>query len=208
MSVGAIVRRVLLAYFGIAAAVVMLAALNGCEGGSDHAQQIPVAIMKGDTCAVCGMLIGSYTGPRGEAYVVGLKKPLKFGGTRDFFAYVTQPDLATQLESVFVQDCARIDWNHPSDAAESFVDARKAFYVGFHPLPGEMGPTFASFAKRADAETFIQAHGGALLRYDQITPLMVSRLDFTCPAKDAPLARLVRDCVQKKSLPAVRVPGD
>jgi copper chaperone NosL len=183
------------------ATIMMLAVLCGCEGGKDQAKQLPVAIVKGDTCAACGMLIGPYPGPRGEAYIVGLKKPLKFGGTRDFFAYVTQPDIATRLKSVFVQDCAHINWTHPTDAAESFVDARKAYYVAWQPLAGEMGPTFASFAKRPDAEAFIQAHGGALLRYGQITPQIVSGLGYDCPAKDSPLAQFASNCIQKTHSP-------
>lgn len=179
------------------AGLVMLALLGGCEGGGERVRRPPVDIVKGDTCAVCGMLIGPYPGPRGEVYVTGVDKPLKLGGTRDFFAYVTQPDVATRLESAYVQDCARIDWTHPSDAAGSFVDARAAFYVAWQPLPGEMGPTFASFAKRADAETFIGTHGGALLRFDRITPLLVSRLGYDCPAEDSPLATLARGCTTK-----------
>lgn len=180
----------------VAAGVALLALLAGC-GGERH--EPPVAIVKGDTCAVCGMDIGPYPGPRAEAYVAGLKEPLRFGGTRDFFAYVTQPDVATRLETLYVQDCARIDWAHPNGAVESFVDARTAYYVGWQPLAGEMGPTFAAFAKPEDAQAFIRAHGGALLRFEQITPQLVSALGHACPTDGSALARLAPDCAQPKA---------
>ncbi|MHB1247307.1 MAG: nitrous oxide reductase accessory protein NosL [Sulfuriferula sp.] len=204
MTIGAITYRTL-SLWGITTMLIL--ALCGCEGGKDQAKQLPAAIVKGDTCAVCGMEIGPYPGPRAEAYVAGVSKPLKFGGTRDFFAYVTQPDNATRLETLYVQDCSHIDWAHPIDSAESFVEARKAYYVGWQPLPGEMGPTFASFARRPDAMAFIQAHGGALLRYDQITPQIVSGLGYVCPAKESPLAQFASNCVQKAPISATHALG-
>jgi len=163
-----------------AAALAIALVMGGC-GGSESARQSADAIRAGDTCAVCGMYIAKYAGPRGEAYITGYDAPLKFGSTRDFFAYVTQPDTKHSLESVFVQDSARIDWAHPSGAPDTFIDARKAYYVGWQPMEGAMGPTFASFASRQDAERFIGAHGGALLSYDQITPTVVSELGYACP---------------------------
>jgi copper chaperone NosL len=145
-------------------ALATAALLAAC--GNDRAvSQPPLVIRSGDVCAVCGMYITHQPGPRGEAYV----EALKFDSTRDFFAYVTQPDVVSRLESAYVQDTARIDWAPPSNAAESFIDARKAYYVAWQPLSGGMGPTFASFARRADADAFIRAHGGAVLRFDQIT---------------------------------------
>lgn len=183
---------------GWIAGAALVALVGGC-GAERPANRPAVDIVKGDTCAVCGMEIGPYPGPRAEAYVAGVAKPLKFGGTRDFFAYVTQPDNATRLESLYVQDCTNLDWAHPSDSAVSFVDARKAYYVGWQPLQGAMGPTFAAFARRADAEAFIQDHGGALLRFDQITPQMVTALAYSCPTEGSPLAQSVGRCVQKGS---------
>lgn len=176
--------------------------LSACGRKADSAHQPAVAIEKGDTCAVCGMFITLHPGPRGEAYVAGVKKPLKFGGgARDFFAYVTQPDVVRRLGTLYVQDTARIDWTHPSDAAESFIDARKAYYVAWQPLIGEMGPAFASFAKRGDADTFIQSHGGAMLRFDQVTPDLVSDLTYACPSAGFPSYQLATkaNCTTKAS---------
>ena len=164
------------------ATVLAAAMLSGCgQNQASGPPQHAVAIQKGDVCAVCGMYIRHYPGPRAEAYVEGRAKPLKFGSTRDFFAYALQPDHKTQLQSLFVQDTARIEWAHPSDKADSFVDARKAYYVAWQPLHGAMGPTLASFAKEADAEAYVQEHGGKLLTFDQVTAVMISALAPRCP---------------------------
>lgn len=35
-----------------------------------------------------------------------------------------------------------------------------------------MGPTFAAFSRREDAEAFVLKHGGKVLRFDEVTPEM------------------------------------
>lgn len=165
----------------------------GCGRQDDSASQIAIAIQKGDVCTVCGMEIEPQPGPRAEAYVAG--KPVKFGSTRDFFAFVTQPDVVHQLGALYVQDSARIDWAHPSGDPKSFVEARAAYYVGWQRLPGEMGPTFASFAGKTDAEAFRKINGGVLLRFDQITADMVTGLSDRCPAAVAPPDPVTTTCV-------------
>ena len=191
--------------FVVIAALLTLGACGRNDAGPSAAA---VAIEKGDICAVCGMYIEGQSGPRGEAYETGLSKPLKFGSTRDFFAFVTQPDEVHRLGALYVQDTARIGWVHPSDAAASFTDARKATYVAWQPKPGAMGPTFASFAKRADAEAFRARNGGVLLRFGQITPAVVSALDFRCPSVNSPLHKLASGCfVQEPSgVPRPKMP--
>lgn len=187
MSRGEPGRYLSLALTGLAAAMLLAACAKPAE-----VSQPPLVIREGDVCAVCGMYIRGQPGPRGEAYVDGDAGVLKFGSTRDFFAYVTQSDIASRLESAYVQDTARIVWMHPADAADSFIDARTAWYVAWQPLPGEMGPTFASFAKRSDADTFVRRHGGAVLRFGEITATLVSGLDFRCPGPKSTLFALAR----------------
>ncbi len=165
----------------LAVAAALALAISGCNNHSTAIPRAPVMIVKGDVCATCGMFIHGYPGPRAEAYIEGRAAPLKFGSTRDFFAYILQPDNATQLQELYVQDSARIDWKNPSDAADSFVDAHGAFYVAWQPLGGEMGPTLASFARLGDAQSFIKQYGGELMKFDQITPALVSTLGYQCP---------------------------
>jgi copper chaperone NosL len=175
--------------------VLLLLLLTAC-GSSQQAlpAQAAVDIHQGDACVVCGMYVDAGPGPRAEAWVQGYKAPLKFGSTRDFFAYVTDPENNTRLQQLLVQDSARINWQHPSNEAPTFVDARAAWYVAWQPLHGLMGPTFASFAARHEAEAFVRAHGGEILSFSKVTPPLISLLDYRCPVKGSPAFALVNGC--------------
>ncbi|TPG05479.1 nitrous oxide reductase [Rhodanobacter glycinis] len=170
--------------FRAMALALALALFAGCDGNPAPAQHA-VDIHPDDTCAVCGMYLDGSPGPRAEAWVTGRAKPLMFDSTRDFFAYVLQPENQAELQELFVQDSARIDWQQPAHAAISFIDARRASYVAWQPLPGSMGPTLAPFATRVAAAAFVREHGGAVLGFDEITPALVATLDYRCPSQVA-----------------------
>ena len=177
----------------MAASLAML--LTACGSSPPPPVQTAVDIHKGDACAVCGMYIDAGPGPRAEAWVQGYKAPLKFGSTRDFFAYVTDPENTTRLQQLLVQDSARINWQRPSNDATTFVDARTAWYVAWQPLSGLMGPTFASFAKREDAEAFVRAQGGEIVRFSEVTPQLTSLLGYACPPRQgSPAFVLAKFC--------------
>ena len=179
--------------FGLLLAASPPLLLPACGGGSAPAMHA-VDTRADDACAVCGMYLDGSPGPRAQAWVAGRDRPFVFDSTRDFFAWVLQPENQAGLRELFVQDSARIDWQKPSHASGSFVDARKALYVAWQPLPGSMGPTFAPFATRAAAETFVRAHGGAVLHFDDITPKLVAALDYRCPANVAAIAGRPLEC--------------
>lgn len=157
-------------------ALVLAVALGGCGGHrTAHRAQPPVPIVPGDVCAVCGMYITHYPGPRGEAYLEGRKGPLKFGSTRDFFAYILQPEHRALLETLYVQDMAATNWRHPHD---HWIDARKAWYVPETARPAAMGPTLASFLHRRDAEAFVRRYGGRVRSFSQVTIELITDLSF------------------------------
>lgn len=167
--------------FGCAVApVALLFLLAGCGAGRTPVPTA-AAVRGDDTCVVCGMYLGDTPGPRGQAWIEGRSRPLIFDSVRDFFAWALQPDHQVGVQALFVQDTARIDWQHPASEGTTFIDARQAFYVGWQPLPGSMGPTFAPFSTRAAAETFAREHGGAVLAYAEVTPTLVANLQGACP---------------------------
>lgn len=174
--------------------LLLALSLAGCKADPPKVAQAPVDILRSDTSATCGMSIWKAPGPRAEAYLRGRKTPVKFGSTRDLFSYALQPDNRHVVQALFVQDVARIDWAHPSNAAATFVDARTAYYVAWQPLIGSMGPTLASFARQSDARAFQARHGGAVLRFSQITEGLISVLGARCPAPGTPQAALAGDC--------------
>lgn len=186
----------------LALALALPLLLSVC-GGNPAPPEQAVDTHAEDACAVCGMYLDGSPGPRAEAWVFGRDRPFVFDSTRDFFAWVLQPENRAGLRELFVQDSARIDWHKPSHAKESFIGARDAFYVAWQPLPGSMGPTFAPFATRAAAETFVRARGGAVLRFGDITPGLVAALDYRCP----PYAvRVTGHPVQCAAAPAAQHP--
>ena len=176
----------------LAALLVLL--LTACGSSQAPPAQAAVDIHKGDACAVCGMYIDAGPGPRAEAWVQGYKAPLKFGSTRDFFAYVLDPENKARLQQLLVQDSALINWQHPSNEARTFVDARSAWYVAWQPMHGLMGPTFASFGARQDAEAFARAQGGEVLGFSEVTPELTTLLAYTCPSAGSPGFALAKGC--------------
>ena len=188
-------RHAVIGVLGLLLVALAVLSLAACGSSPPPPPQVAEDIHKGDVCAVCGMYIEAGPGPRGEAYVQGYKTPLKFGSTRDLFAYVLQPENKARLQHLLVQDSARINWQHPSNEARTFVDARTAYYVAWQPLSGLMGPTFASFASRKDAEAFVRTHGGEISSFSDVTPELTSILGFGCPTPDSPAFDLAKACV-------------
>lgn len=179
--------------FAVLFSAVLL--LAGCDGSSSQAKrQPPVPIVAGDQCAVCGMYITEYPGPRGEAYIQGSATPLKFGSTRDFFAYVLQPEHEALLQTLYVQDMAATSWDHPKD---HWIDARKAWYVPESALPSAMGPTLASFRNKADAEKFAQRYHGKVLSYGEVTVDLITSL----PAPKMDMKLMPKEKMDMKSMP-------
>lgn len=163
---------------------MLLALLAGCDSARVPARHA-VEVQPDAVCAVCGMELSRSPGPRGQAWVAGRAKPLVFDSTRDFFAWVLQPENQSTLQELFVQDSARINWQRPGRDADTFIDARRAFYVAWQPFHGSMGPTLAPFATRAAADAFTRAHGGAVLAFEDVTPDLVANLTEHCPASAA-----------------------
>lgn len=154
--------------------------IAGC--GTRHATSEPAAAVPADAvCAVCGMYLRDAPGPRAQAWETGAAKPLFFDSIRDFFAWALQPEHQHATSALYVQNSALIDWQHPTNAANSFIDARHAYYVAWQPLSGSMGPTLAPFATREAAESFVTRHGGAVFDFNQITPDLIAGLTGQCP---------------------------
>lgn len=132
----------------------------------------PVPIAAADECAVCGMQIRGFPGPKGEVHVSGREAPLKFCSTRDFFAWVLQPEAGASVQALWVHDLGATGWDQPDDAA--FTDARSAWYVVGHRRLGAMGPTLASFRERPAAEAFAAREGGRVLAFLDVSVALVA----------------------------------
>ncbi|WP_444678760.1 nitrous oxide reductase accessory protein NosL [Halomonas sp. E19] len=153
---------------------VTLAGLAGC--GQEAPQALvctPQPIEPGDECAVCGMFIREYPGPKAQVCTRS-GQVLKFCSTSDLFVWLLQPDSAPQRLKAYVHDMGITDWDSPSD--DAFMEAELAFYVTDHPVMGAMGPTLATFGSEAEARAFMAEHQGQLLAYDEIDVAVINDL--------------------------------
>jgi copper chaperone NosL len=151
-----------------------LAALHGC-GRRDVEPVVctPQPIEPGDECAVCGMFITEYPGPKAQACLRD-GHVLKFCSTSDFFAWMVQPEAAPSLLKAYVHDMGVTDWDEPSD--DAFIEAGIAYYLIDTALRGAMGPTLATFGSREAADAVMSEHGGRLLRFEEVDTETIIRL--------------------------------
>ena len=150
------------------AALLAATLLSACSA-PESTGPAPLAIDEGSSCALDGMLLANFPGPKAQIHYEGAD-PDFFCDTVELFAVLKNQEQARKVSAVYVQDMGATDWDEPKD---HWIDARTAFYVHGSKKHGSMGPTIASFAREADASRFAADHGGKLLRFDQVTPEMV-----------------------------------
>lgn len=148
----------------------LVATIGGCGDAAVGTDTTARLISDGTTCALDGMLLAHFPGPKAQIHYDGSAEPDFFCDTVEMFALLLKPEQARIVRAVYVQDMAQADWDKPRG---HWIDARQAFYVIGADRPGSMGPTIASFAAEADATGFAGRHGGKVLRFAQVTPDMV-----------------------------------
>ena len=128
----------------------------------------PQEIATGTTCTLDGMLLNDYPGPKAQIhYTEG--PPEFFCDTMEMFSILLRPESQRRIRAVYTQDMGQADWKQPRG---HWIDARTAYFVQGSTLKGSMGPTFAAFERREDAEAFTKKYGGKVLRFAEITPGM------------------------------------
>jgi copper chaperone NosL len=139
------------------------------ESGPQTPAVAPLEIDGSTTCALDGMLLADYPGPKAQIHYEGVARPDFFCDTVEMFAIYLKPEKVRKVTGLFVQDMGRADWQAPVGA---WIDARQAFFVTGSSRHGSMGPTFASFAQLTDAQTFARQYGGEIRKFSEITPEM------------------------------------
>lgn len=145
----------------------VLAILAACP--SDQPPATARDITAGTVCALDGMLLNDYPGPKAQIHYADGNVEF-FCDTVEMFNMVLRPESARRVRAVYTQDMGKADWKTPRG---HWIDARQAFYVHGSRVKGSMGPTLASFANRAGAEAFSQENGGRVLRFDEVQMDMV-----------------------------------
>lgn len=143
-----------------------LLALAACDRNEPPVS--PQEISAGTTCSLDGMLLNDYPGPKAQIqYSDGTTE--FFCDTVEMFSMLLQPESVRRVRAVYTQDMGKADWKSPRG---NWIDARSAWYVLGSRFKGSMGPTFAAFAQKQDAEAFARTNGGKLLHFRDVTPDM------------------------------------
>ncbi len=153
-----------------AALSVLLLALAGCSP-TDRDVPPPVPIDDEATGHYCGMLLVEHPGPKAQIRIEGRRRPLWFASIADGFAYLRGGEREGRILAFYVQDMGRAkSWRDPG--RDAWIPAEAAFYVhGGDRRNGMGGPALVPFADRAAARDFVRAHGGRILRYEDVRAL-------------------------------------
>jgi len=144
---------------------IVLLGLAGCNETQQPGQVLePVAFHASDECHVCGMAIGDFPGPKGQAVQHGSVR--KFCSTAELLGWWLQPENRMLDARLYVHDMGRSTWEGPDD--HYLIDATEAYYVAGTPLKGAMGAVLATFADESAAKALAAMHGGRVLRFEDI----------------------------------------
>lgn len=165
---------------GLAVGLASALLLAGCGKEEAPVDLKPVAFHDGDECHVCGMIIGDFPGPKGEA-IEQNGTPRKFCSIAEMMGWYLQPENKLLTAKLYVHDTARTQWAKPQD--QFLIDATTAYYVLAPELKGSMGAPLAAFAEKEDAEHFsFMQDGSPILRFADITPEFLQKAATTGPA--------------------------
>lgn len=116
----------------------------------------------------CGMNLIEHPGPKGQIYVHGRDAPVWFTDIKQVFAYTLLPEEPKGISAIYVHDMSKAkDWSQPE--ANSWIDARQAFYVIESKFIGGMGAEDAlPFGDKAKADEFVKEHGGRVVGFEDM----------------------------------------
>jgi copper chaperone NosL len=163
--------------------------LAGCLGGSTRPDPVDLSGGKADDQG--GMIIGKHGGPNGQIFYAnhspeGHDNPawfhtLAFGLFRYYFRHERR---GWEAEAIYVTDYSSLDYELTErdgrlympapTAAETFGDAETMTYVMESDVHGGMGPELHPFSAADDARAFVDAHGGRMVTFDDVTPQLIA----------------------------------
>ncbi len=136
-------------------AVVLAAIVLAASCSGESASGPPEIAYGRDVCAECHMIISE---PRfAAAYRVGEGEAFTFDDIGDLIAHATR---SGDIDKVTA-------WVHDYDT-EKWIDAPDAWFVTGSDVETPMAGGLVAFARRSDAEAFIEGSGGTLVQWPEL----------------------------------------
>jgi copper chaperone NosL len=128
----------------------------------------PVEVSDDATGHYCGMLLVDHEGPKGQIHLASSDQPIWFSSVRDTIAFTRLPEEAKDITAIYVNDMGRVEnWHQPEPG--TWTEARDAWFVIGSARRGGMGaPEAVPFSHEDAAKAFQTAHGGEIVRFDDI----------------------------------------
>lgn len=148
-----------------AAAVVLL----GCGAAKEEPAPAPVAIPRGQACALDAMLIEAHDGPKVQL--------LRTDGSRAFFCDAKEV-FAEWLDPVRGRRVAGVWFQTLDQGARQggWAAPESLYFVAGSDQVSAMGPLLAPFAEAAGAAAFAAEHGGRIVRVGDIDASLLEAL--------------------------------
>jgi len=142
-----------------------LVLFTGCSNTQNHAQAAAIDPPDGALCAVDGMIISHYPGPKAQIHYKDKDKIDFLCETKELFQIYAEPGMPARIAHAFVQDSGETGWDTPKG---HWIDAIKAYYVVGSSKTGSMGATYASFSDMTKAQAFAKQYSGSLKSFEEI----------------------------------------
>ena len=142
--------------------------LGGCQEEKVAEKPAPVELTAEAAGHYCQMTVLEHNGPKAQIHLAGNPAPLWFTQVRDAVAFTRLPEEPKDYVAIYVSDMGKAEsWDHPG--RDNWIDADTAWFVIESGRLGGMGaPEAIPFGAKTDAETFVAANGGRVLRFADI----------------------------------------
>lgn len=157
-------------YFRIFFFCTILIVFSACHEGNQASKAAsPAAISGENECALDGMIVANYPGPKAQIQYRQEGKRDFFCETKELFHVYIEPGMEARVIAIYVQDTAAIDWEKP---VNNWIKAKGALYVVGANIDGSMGPTYAPFKSREDAAPFVRKYGGEIKTFNEVIKMI------------------------------------